>query len=86
MDVETEIAPPEATEDEDGDSRCVRVQTSLLDVGDTHYDAGVQLFGDDCDDPDRIAEALLRVTLALGGLYGPDVSWALQQRVVDAGK
>lgn len=80
IDVKTEITPPE-TADDDGPSRSLRVSATIIDVDDISYDAAVQVFDDDCANPDMIALALVRIAMALGMLYSADVSWAVQQRV-----
>lgn len=80
MDVETTVSPPEPAEDEGGDIQSARLSVSLLRVDDVHLDAALQLFGEDAEDADRIAEALLAAALALGALAGPGVAWAVAQR------
>jgi hypothetical protein len=78
VNVETDITPPDVEPDEDGDDKSSRLSLSLLDLDDVHYDTGVQFFGD--LEPDRFAEALLNMALALASMRGPDYSWAVMQR------
>lgn len=79
--IQTEITPPEVGEDGGGESLSMRISASIIDVDEISYDAGVQIFDEDCQNPDMVATALVRIVMALGMLYGPDVSWAVQQRI-----
>lgn len=79
MDVETAFHPPEVDAD-DGDLPSARLSASLIHIDDAHYDAAVQLFGAEANDPERFAAALLRAALALGTLLGSDYQWAVTQR------
>ncbi len=78
MNVETGITPPDVEADEDGDDNSSRISLSLLDVDDVHYDTAVQFFGQ--LEPDRFADALLNMALALASMRGPDFHWAVMQR------
>jgi hypothetical protein len=78
VNVETDITPPDVEPDDDGDERSSRLSLSLLDVDDVHYDTAVQFFGH--LEPDRFAEALLNMALALASMRGPDFQWAVMQR------
>ncbi len=78
MNVETDITPPDVEPDEDGEYTSSRLSLSLLDVDEVHYDTAVQFFGG--LDPDRFAEAVLNMALALASMRGPDFSWAVMQR------
>lgn len=80
MNVETEITPPEADEDGDGDDRSTRISCHVIGSDDVSYDAAVQLFADNADDPTRLADALLNAALAVAALRGSDFSWAVMQR------
>lgn len=80
MNVETEITPPEVEEDGDGDDRSARIACHFIGSDDVSYDAAVQLFGDNADDPARFADALLNAALAVAALRGSDYSWAVIQR------
>lgn len=84
--VETEVTPPSTDDDGDGYLPSARLSVSYLSVDETHYDAGVQLFGGDCDDVERFAEALLSAALALAHLRGPDAAWAAMQRFTRYGQ
>lgn len=82
MNVETYTQPPEPEIEEEGDDLpASRLGVHFLRVDDTHLDASVQLFGDDAEDPQKFAEALLSATLALAQLAGPDHWWATLQRL-----
>ena len=64
MRAETEVTPPEFDEDEDGDSPSTRISMDVLDVGDVHRQAAIQLLDVDAEDPERNAEAIVAVALA----------------------
>lgn len=80
--VETQVTPPEVdnVDDGDGDLPSSRISVTHLDVNDVHYDAGVQLFGTDADDPEKFADALLGAALAVAALKGSDYTWSAMQR------
>ena len=80
MDVETATYPPVTDEGDEEDIPSARLAVSLVHVDDAHYSAAVQLFGDDANDPERFASALLQISLALGALLGLDYQWAVTQR------
>lgn len=81
LDVETEITPPEVDEETDGDdSPSARLGVSWISTSEVHYGADTQFFGDDCEDPAKFADALLRTALALANLRGPDHAWETMRR------
>lgn len=79
--IETYVEPDEPSVDGgDGeDERTLRVAVHAYDGAD-HFDAGIQLFGQDTEDPDRFAQVLLAASLALAALRGSDCEWATRQR------
>ena len=80
-DVEVSVEPPDCDHDDGGDGEpSARLHVTLVDADDVVFDTGVQLFDDAARDPERVADALLRATLALAHLAGPDVAWAAVQR------
>lgn len=78
--IETQVSPPEPDQSEEGFEPSARLSVSFLSVGDVHHDASLQLFGADCEDPDKLANALLGAALALAHLRGPDFAWAVMRR------
>lgn len=82
MDVETEVHPPQPDQDGDEHLPSARLSVSVVHVDDAHYDAAVQLFGDEANDPTRFAAALLQAALALGALLGSDYHWAVMHSLV----
>lgn len=80
LDVETEITPPEVDEDGDDDTPSARLGCSWISTSEVHYGADVQFFGDNCEDPMKFADALLRTALALANLRGPDHAWETMRR------
>ncbi len=80
-DVETTIEPPTCDQDEDGGGGDgVRVSASMY--GDErHMDTSIQMFGDEQTSPEAIADALLAVVLGLARAAGPDISWAVVERL-----
>jgi uncharacterized UPF0146 family protein len=81
VNVETEIVPPEPVEDGEEQLPSMRVAVHVIDVDDACYDAGVQLMGDDADDPERFAEAVLAACLAAASLRSPDCLMATVHRL-----
>lgn len=80
IDIETEITPPEVDEDDGDDIQSARLNVGWISTDDVHYGADTQFFGDDCEDPAKFADALLRTALALANLLGPDHAWEAMRR------
>lgn len=79
LDVQPHVTPPATAEDGDGDEQHAMLTVSWM--GDREsVGADVSLYGDDCQDPARFADAVLRAALGLAHLRGQDHVWALMQR------
>jgi len=78
--VETRTEPPEQDRDEGGDLSSGRLVTSWISPEGALYDTAVQLFDVAATDPEEFADALLRASLALAALVGPEHSWSVMQR------
>lgn len=83
LDTTTNTTPPATSTDDGGDDddRSVRISVDFHD-GTRILDAGVALFGDQIDDPEEFASALLGAALALARLRGPDYGWATAARFI----
>ena len=81
MNVETTLTPPPAADEEEGDDRSARIYVGLIRPDEAQFDAGVQLFGSNAEDPAKIADAVLGAALSMASLAGPEVSWAVVQRL-----
>jgi hypothetical protein len=79
LDLDTQTTPPDTTTDDgdDDEERSLRVSVHAYD-GDTGraIDAGVQLFGDDADNPEKFAAALLDAAFGCAAVRGPSYAWA----------
>lgn len=77
-DVETSITPPDADEDEGGDSQSWRLGIHYIGVDEVSYDAAVQRFTP--DQPHEFADAMLNAALALAQMRGSDFALAVMQK------
>lgn len=80
-DVQTWTEPPEPAQDDEGDTSSARLTIHWIAVDDRSHEAAVQLFGEQANDPEQFAEALLRAAIGLGALIGPAHHWAVTQRL-----
>lgn len=80
-DVETSTHPPFTEDDEGEDLPSARIGLSWIAVDDRSTDAAVQLFGEQANDPEEFAGALLRAALGLAATIGPAHHWAAIQRL-----